>query len=146
MKSQVITTNSFEETQKFGEELSQHFSGGEIVLLHGDLGSGKTTLTQGIAKGLGITKKVVSPTFLIMRRYAIENNPISMLYHIDAYRLKDALDAEGLGLGEIFADTNGVVVCEWPERIQSILPKRRMNIYCDYIDENSRRFTIEEHT
>ncbi len=113
-----IITKSIKETQNFGEEFAKEIKDGGVVCLYGDLGAGKTTLVQGIARGLGIKKRVISPTFIIIRNY-------DRLYHIDLYRLDDA---KTLGLEELWSDPANILLIEWPERAETILPKNRWNI------------------
>jgi len=93
------------------------------VALQGDLGAGKTTFTQGFLRGLGIKRRAVSPTFIIMRRYKISNSQFKNLYHFDAYRLKQASDLEALEFKMIMANLENIILIEWPERIKEILPK-----------------------
>lgn len=143
MEKSFISTSAAS-TQQIGQNLATRLNGGDSVLLYGDLGSGKTTLAQGIAKGLGVQGHVNSPTFLIMRSYPIpEGVNAEILYHIDAYRLHDEHDAEGLGLSEIFSDKNAITLCEWPERLSSLLPESSLYIYCSYIDEEKRQIVIQ---
>lgn len=96
-----------------------------VWALRGDLGAGKTTFVQGFARGLGIRRRVVSPTFVLMRRFAISRRGIQFknLYHIDAYRIKTTDGLDALGLREIFADPQAVVLIEWPEKLKKILPR-----------------------
>ena len=123
-----MITKSALETQKYGEKLAVKIKNGGIVCLHGDLGAGKTTLVQGIAKGLGIKKRITSPTFIIVRKY--EN-----FWHIDLYRVDNIKE---LGLHEIFTDPKNIVVIEWPEIIKSILPKHYIEVKIKNISENER--------
>ena len=126
-----IITKSAEETAKIGEELARQLtdggSGPHILCLYGDLGSGKTTFTQGFARGLGITSRLLSPTFIIVRRYDI---PVTgkKLYHIDLYRLQNTEDFTELGLSEIFSDFDAYVVVEWAEKLGDMLPVARRDI------------------
>lgn len=106
-----------------------------ILCLYGDLGSGKTTFIQGLARGLGIKKRILSPTFIMMREYG-------NFYHVDLYRVEGEKDVEGLGLSEIWSDPENIVAIEWPEKIKKILPQKRMEIYFEYLNENERRITI----
>ncbi|HSA83635.1 MAG TPA: tRNA (adenosine(37)-N6)-threonylcarbamoyltransferase complex ATPase subunit type 1 TsaE [Patescibacteria group bacterium] len=149
-----MITNSFEETQQAGFDFAQTLKGGDLVCLRGDLGSGKTTFVQGLAKGLGIEKKIISPTFIIMRIYDVGiKNPsksagrqearIKSFYHVDLYRIESEKDVEGLGLIDIINDKENIVVIEWPEKIEDRLPKDRKNIFFTYIDENERNIIIE---
>src|SRR5579863_7586130 len=100
-----ITTN-FRQTQKMGETFAHTLKGGDIVALYGILGSGKTTFVQGIARGLGITRKIISPTFIVMRNYKLGEGKneygIKEIYHIDLYRITDRSEAQGLGIFELF--------------------------------------------
>jgi len=133
---QTIITNSFEETQKLGADFARKINSISVIALYGNLGSGKTTFIQGLAKGLGIKSKIISPTFIIMRTYQIN---FKFFYHVDLYRIKDEKDIEELGLTEIMNDTQNIVVIEWPEKIEKILPKKRIDIYFEYLDENKRK-------
>lgn len=114
-----IITKSIKETQNFGKGLAKEIKSGGVVCLYGDLGAGKTTLVQGIARGLGIKKRVTSPTFILMRSYG-------RVYHIDLYRLDHARD---LGLEELWQDPKNILLIEWPEKIEDILPKKHQKIY-----------------
>jgi tRNA threonylcarbamoyladenosine biosynthesis protein TsaE len=115
-----------------------------ILALQGDLGAGKTTFTQGFAHGLGIRRRTASPTFVIMRRFAIParkaRQPIfKNLYHIDAYRLKKLDSLEVLGLDEIFNNPENVVLIEWPEKIKAALPKRTILLKFGYGKKENER-------
>lgn len=156
---QEYITNNFEETQKLGEELASELRGGEVLCLEGELGAGKTTFTQGLLKGLGAEGPYTSPTFLIMKEYEIKdkrykiqdtnkskiqnpNDKIKNVYHIDAYRVgKD--DMLNLGWEEMIADPKNIIIIEWPERIENILPEKVLRIRFEGIDENKRKITFE---
>ncbi len=116
MKRLEIFTESKSETQALGKKLAPLFEAGDVVLLKGDLGAGKTTFTGGVAEGLKIEEKVISPTFNIMKCYFKGNLP---LYHIDAYRLEEQ-NIE-LGLDE-YIEGDGVCLIEWPMFIEGLLP------------------------
>jgi len=141
-----MITNSALETEKFGEKLAKKIKKGGVIALYGDLGSGKTTFVKGLARGLGIKKRIVSPTFIFARQYMINRQPTTdnrqLLYHIDLYRIDKLEDARGLGLEEIFSDSNNIVVIEWAERIKKILPKKRTDIYFKYSGKNKREIII----
>jgi tRNA threonylcarbamoyladenosine biosynthesis protein TsaE len=133
----IILTHSKDETIKLGLAISSFLRRGDVILLSGDLGAGKTTLTQGIAQGLGIKEKVISPTFNILKCYF--NQRLNM-YHIDAYRLEN--NKTDIGLNE-FIDGDGVCVVEWPQYIQDILPKEgTLNICIKNKGENNREFVF----
>lgn len=141
-----ILTNSFEETRKLGHELAKKLKGGEVLALHGDLGSGKTTFMQGLAMGLGIKRRIISPTFIIMRTYDIENtNPesgIRNLYHVDLYRIESERDVEGLGLMELLGEKESIVAIEWPDKVENLLPEDRIDIYFEYVGDDIRSITL----
>jgi tRNA threonylcarbamoyladenosine biosynthesis protein TsaE len=130
-----ITTTDSEETQKFAAEMAVALKKEKgsttiptIVCLYGDLGSGKTTFVQGFAKELGIQHRLLSPTFIIVRRYQIPESE-SLLYHVDLYRTKTPYDIENLGFSEILEDPQNYVLIEWAEKLGSLLPQKRIDIY-----------------
>jgi tRNA threonylcarbamoyladenosine biosynthesis protein TsaE len=135
-------TNDFEETQQLGLDFAKKLKGGEVIALYGDLGSGKTTFMQGLAKGLGIKKNIISPTFIIMRTYHMgtgdEGQGIRSLYHLDLYRIENETQAEDLGLLELMGDSENVVAIEWPDKIENVLPEKRINIYFTYLEDDGR--------
>ena len=123
MKS--FRTYSSKETTELGREfagrIARPHKGATVLALRGELGAGKTTFTQGFARGLGIKRRMMSPTFIIMRRFKIPARQFKNLYHIDAYRLKSSDAQSALGLENVFADPTAIVLVEWPERLK--LPK-----------------------
>lgn len=104
-----------------------------VLALRGDLGAGKTTFTQGFFRGLGIKQNPISPTFVIMRRYVLRNSEFRNVYHLDAYRLKKEEDMEVLEFGKILADPKNIILIEWPEKIQGVLPRGTVRL--DFIHE-----------
>lgn len=134
----TIITNSKEETQNLAVNIAQSLGDIRFIALFGDLGSGKTTFVQGLAKGLGIKGRIISPTFIIIRNY--EN-----FYHIDLYRVEPKADIEGLGLKEIIEDSKNIVAIEWAEKIKELLPDKRMEIYFENIGGDKRRITFKIH-
>jgi tRNA threonylcarbamoyladenosine biosynthesis protein TsaE len=129
-----IITNSAKQTQKLGEKIAQELSdtvGGKtaIVLgLQGNLGGGKTTFLQGFAKGLGIKEKILSPTFVILKRFQVPGFRFQDFYHIDCYRLKNEKDILELGFDDIIKDSRNIVAVEWSEKIKKVLPKNTIFI------------------
>lgn len=130
----VKITKSREETIKFAEEYGKTLRGGDVLLLDGDMGAGKTVFTKGIALALGINEEITSPT------YAYLNDYDGKLYHYDCYRLSSGEDAEALGLTEYFYG-NGVCVVEWSENIADVLPDNCKRIKIEKIDLNTRKIT-----
>lgn len=131
----TIVTHSPEETAAFAAQIAEKLNGGETLVLRGGLGAGKTTFTKGLAKALGISRNVVSPTFTLVREY--EEGRLK-LYHFDLYRIEDEGELEELGLDEYFRD-DSVVVIEW-NRI-SRLPGKVTEIVFTVNSDDSR--TIE---
>ena len=140
IKGQKIITNNFSETQQLGFEFAKTLKAGDVIGLYGDLGCGKTTFAQGVAIGLGVTQRIISPTFIIMRSYAIESGNF---YHVDLYRTETKHDVESLGLIEIMNDPQNIVVIEWAEKITELLPEKRINIYFKYVDDEKRQIVFE---
>jgi len=141
-------TNSYKQTQKLGAVLAEDIlkkntnKGAMVLGLEGDLGGGKTTFLQGFANGLGIKEKVLSPTFLIIKRFEIKNKRFKNFYHIDCYRIDSIKDIEELGLKEIFLNPSNIVAVEWSEKIKKILPKSTIIIKFDFIGKNKRGVVI----
>lgn len=140
-----IITKSAQETAEVGWEFARHLKEGKlprVVFLYGDLGSGKTTFTQGFAKGLGITSRLLSPTFIIVRRYDIPDHD-GFFYHVDLYRLNSADETDELGLSEIFADPANFVVVEWAEKLEEAVPDKRSDIWFTTLDDGRHRIVIK---
>lgn len=138
----TFITHSPRETFNLAANFAKQYQDkGGIIALIGDLGSGKTTFVQGIALGLGITERVLSPTFIFIRQHTIPNCE-RVLYHIDLYRVEDYQNMNQLGLDEIIANPNNITLIEWAEKIGKILPQTATIIKIDRISENSRRITI----
>ncbi len=133
----VFISKSKEKTQEFGAFIANKFEVGDVVLLKGDLGAGKTTLTGGVAKALGIEEDVISPTFNIMKCYFNGRIP---LYHIDAYRLENQNIELGL---EEYIEGNGVCLIEWPQYIEPLLPDQTLSIILKNVGDNEREITLE---
>lgn len=130
-----ITTNSEQETIELAQNIESEKFSNMIICLEGDLGSGKTVFTKGIANGLGIDENLTSPTFSIIKEYHGEYP----LYHMDVYRLKG--DLSELGIQEYFYK-GGIVVIEWADMVEKYLPKERLNIKIKITGENTRLFII----
>ena len=129
-------TNSTGQTKKLAFEIAKKIKNSDVLALYGDLGSGKTTFTGYLVEGLGLKNRVQSPTFVISRKYGNVN-------HVDLYRLISEDEVKDLGIEELIEDKNEVLIIEWPELAERFLPKETVKIYFEYIDENSRKITIE---
>jgi tRNA threonylcarbamoyladenosine biosynthesis protein TsaE len=129
-----ITSTSVEQTHELGARLGNLVHAGDVIALQGDLGAGKTNFVQGLARGLGITEDVNSPTFILANEYYTGRLP---LYHADAYRVENAEEAEGFGLDD-YLNGDGVTVIEWAERVRAALPHDVLWIEFEYLNENER--------
>lgn len=127
-------SRSPEQTRRLGARLGAVLRPGDIICLQGDLGAGKTTFVQGVAKGWGSLDAVSSPTFIIVNEYRRADG--SRLFHMDAYRLDSAPEAEELDLDSMLAD--GVLLVEWPERIVGLVPAEHLWIQLEHVDEEER--------
>jgi len=166
------TTNSAIETQDLGKKFAgeilqkqqkesvQQTRGAFVLALKGELGSGKTTFLQGFAKGLGIKEKILSPTYVIMKKFRItnmdsfghdraemkpmKNNDFCQFYHIDCYRIENEKDILEIGFNEIISNPRNVVAIEWPERIKNVLPKNTLWLDFEFIDKNKREIRLDK--
>ena len=137
---EFITKNA-EETKELGKKLAiDLIEKGKplIIALTGELGSGKTTFVQGFAQSIGVTKGIISPTFILLRKYG--NN----FYHLDLYRLEENVEREvkNLGIEEIWKNPESIVVIEWAEKIKNLLPKETRWIKFETLEDNIRRIKL----
>lgn len=159
-------TKSKGETQKFAEYFAKKILSKKqksqkaiIVSLTGNLGAGKTTFIQGFAKRVGIKKKIISPTFVILKKFKIPNPPSeirpaspkrgqgehlkSVFIHIDAYRLENPQELLNLGWREIKENPQNIILIEWADKIKKILPKNHIKINFKFLNENKREIVIK---
>jgi tRNA threonylcarbamoyladenosine biosynthesis protein TsaE len=143
LRDLVIETANAGQTRILGERLAPSLRGGDVIALSGDLGSGKTTFTQGLARGLGIRAAVTSPTFVLVNRYQATDGRV--LQHADCYRLANApLEMWDIGLTDLY-EGDDIVVIEWADRIPALLPNEYMEIAFTYLDECRRRLHFVAH-
>ncbi len=133
-------SNSLEETTEFAKQFASTLKSGDVVLLTGDLGAGKTTFVKAVAKELGFSGLVTSPTFTLLNEY----NAKFPIYHFDMYRLKSATEAIESGLDEILRGSEGVCFVEWPQKVAGILPEKSIMLDIKVLGQNSRQFTVVE--
>lgn len=131
-----MVCNSVKETKTFAEELSKKIKQGQVVALIGDLGSGKTTFSQGFAKGLGIDQHVGSPTFKLVSEY---NGSYLDLYHVDCYRLNNFEEFLNLGGENLLLPNNGITLIEWADIIQELLPQETIEINFSRVKDNPNK-------
>jgi tRNA threonylcarbamoyladenosine biosynthesis protein TsaE len=130
----VIETHSADETREAGVKISKKLKPGDVIALDGPLGAGKTTLVQGIAKGLNVPGNVASPTFTLINEY----KGILPLFHIDLFRLEDSNQIDEIGLFDYFKK-GGVCVIEWAERLGNAVPPNSLEVAIELLGEKNRR-------
>ncbi len=137
----TIITKSEEETLKVAKDFAETLKGGELVELEGELGAGKTTFVRGVARALGTTVRVKSPTFTVANEYPVEHQNIKKIVHLDLYRLTDPTQLQGLAL-EDYQQPDAVIFVEWPNIFgkSPFLNSRKVKI--DVIDETTRQISF----
>ncbi len=136
MNSKYISKTDAE-TQKIGQDFAKTLKEDDTVLLFGDLGFGKTTFVKGVAKGMGIKGRIISPTFTIIKEY--EN-----LYHLDLYRIENQKQIDELGLSDLL-ESPGIKLIEWPENMHGIMPQKRIEVKILLNKDNTRVFNISNY-
>lgn len=131
-----VFSRSADQTRRFGMRLGRYLKAGDLLCLNGELGSGKTTFIQGIAQGWGSIDPVTSPTFVLINEYRRMDS--GLLFHMDAFRIGSNPEAEELDLDRMLQE--GALIIEWAERIDSILPKERLEIDLHWVADEQRRF------
>lgn len=164
-----IITNSKEETQKFAESFaneilkstSENKTHATVLCLYGNLGAGKTTFTQGFAKGLGIKQKIISPTFVILKKFKItkklkitsattdkkinlSTSDVERFIHIDAYRLENPEEILSLNWRELIKNPQNIILIEWADKIKKFLPKNYIKINFKFLNENKRGIIVSK--
>lgn len=139
-----MITRSHKETLAYGQKFAWRLKGGEVIGLVGELGSGKTTFTQALAKALHVKENITSPTFVILKNYPakIDDKKIDFV-HVDAYRMEKPEDIESVGLSDYLNRQDTIIVIEWADKIKKILPKGTIYINFDYIAENTRKISVK---
>jgi tRNA threonylcarbamoyladenosine biosynthesis protein TsaE len=141
-----IVCRNVRQTQSVAKNFAKLLKGGEILALAGQLGSGKTTFIQGLAKELGVVGNINSPTFVLLKEYPFKKNGKNLiLCHFDAYRLKKTKEIEEIGLADYFKNKNVICVIEWADKIKSVLGKISAKIIWikfEYIGKTKRRLKI----
>ena len=140
MKNFIFISNSEDETKKFAKDFASKFKNGDVIVLSGDLGSGKTKFTEGFLSYFGLEEEISSPTFTIVNEY--KNDDIN-IYHFDVYRLENSDEFYAIGGEEYFE--NGISLIEWGELIEDALPNKyvKINFSRDDKNENIRKLNIQ---
>lgn len=133
------TIESAAAMHQFGRDIAHDLNVGDVLMLHGDLGAGKTTFAQGVAEGLGIDSPVQSPTFTLVREHQAKS---MKFYHLDLYRLESPDELEDIGYETYIEPVDGVSLIEWPERAGDWLPDRFTLVQIDHLGGDRRRVTI----
>jgi tRNA threonylcarbamoyladenosine biosynthesis protein TsaE len=133
----TFQSRSAEETAAAGERLAETLGPGDVVALTGELGAGKTCFTQGLARGLGVTGRTVSPTFVLVNEYR-GRVPV---HHVDAYRTDSLTELLDLGLDELFAG-DGVTIVEWADKLLPLLPAHTVHVHIEGVGDEPRAITI----
>lgn len=134
----ILHSSSPEQTMKIGEYIGSRLERGAIIALQGTLAAGKTTITKGIARGLGITENVTSPTFTLISEYSGRLR----LYHMDVYRLDSIEDFRNLGVEEMLYG-DGISIIEWSEKVMEDLPRGTIRIFLEAAEDGGRNITID---
>jgi tRNA threonylcarbamoyladenosine biosynthesis protein TsaE len=149
MQTIEIVTNSSEETKKVGHALAAtlekeplNTKQAFVVALEGDLGSGKTTFIQGLAKGLKVRENVLSPTFVIQKDFSLGLGHYKNFYHIDAYRLKNPEELLELGFEDLISNPENLIVIEWADKVKKILPRNILRIKFENLGKDKRKIII----
>lgn len=140
-----ISTQSAQETREFGEQLGRLLHGGDVIALQGDLGAGKTTFTQGLARGLGVDAFVRSPTFTLVNEYDLPDDGV--LFHIDGYRLGETMteamvEADTFGMEQMLEDDESIAVIEWADRVADYLPSDYLDVQLAYMEQTETGRTL----
>lgn len=139
-------TNSSLETRSLGEKFAESLKRGDVLLLYGDLGAGKTTFVQGLAEGLKISDRILSPTFVLHRTHKVSKREIKTLNHIDLYRIENSSDIESLGLAEIIDEENSIAVIEWADRLSNFKHGQGYKVWFKHLGKDKREIIIQKLT
>lgn len=139
-------SESLSQTENIASAFAKLLQSDDIVVLYGDLGSGKTTFVSALAKKLKAKTRVISPTFILIRHLSLSHPTVHDLYHVDLYRLSQEEAEKDMEIFELLHHHDGVVVIEWAERIEHILPKKRWNIWFRVISETKREIRIQKQS
>lgn len=141
MTVERIESTSAEATQAAGARLADELGPGDVVALTGELGAGKTCFTQGLARGLGVTGRAVSPTFVLINEYRGR----LAVHHVDAYRTASLTELLDLGLEELFGG-DGVTIVEWADKLAPLLPARTVHVHIEGVGDEPRVITVSRST
>jgi tRNA threonylcarbamoyladenosine biosynthesis protein TsaE len=136
-----IESVSETQTEQIAADFARKTTPGTVVAIYGELGAGKTVFARGFARGLGVTETVSSPTFTIMQEYKLDKDAkgITWFYHLDLYRIENPESALVFGVDEYLSNDNAVLLVEWAERIEKLLPKNTVRVEISHSGETTRK-------
>ncbi len=140
MGNQKTISENLSQTQEIAGKLYENLSFPAVLAFYGDLGSGKTAFIQGLAKEMKIRKRIISPTFVILRSYLANKKT---LHHIDLYRLNSEKEVVDLGIVDLFEEESSIVAIEWAGKMENLLPKNAIRVRLKYVDQNRREIEID---
>jgi tRNA threonylcarbamoyladenosine biosynthesis protein TsaE len=149
MGKHLFVSKNAAQTQKIAAKIAENLlmekdrKKALVLALEGELGGGKTTFVQGLAKVLGIKERITSPTFVISRRFAITGERFANFYHVDCYRLENQKELLALGLREILKRQENLVVIEWADKVKSLIPKDAVWVKFEWVGEDERKIIFE---
>lgn len=140
----IYLTKNPKETRELADFLLKKFlkvkrKKAAVIALEGELGAGKTVFVRGLARALGIKVKIKSPTFTLMKSYKLQAASYKFMHHLDCYRLRDYRDLKVLGIEEILNNSSNIVVIEWSDRVEEILPEKCLKIHIDHVSQSERK-------
>lgn len=142
------TLGNLEDTKEFARDIAEtvarfHVDGARVIALKGDLGAGKTTFSKMLGGVIGVKESIQSPTFVLMKFYNISFGHFKKMVHIDAYRIENDEEILRLGFDKILEDKENLVLVEWPEKIENLIPKNSLEIVFTHIDEDTREVHVK---
>lgn len=136
-----IRSKSSRQTKELGKNTAKKLHPGDVIAFYGDLGSGKTTFIQGLIEGFSITQRVTSPTFVLLKMY-ISPKKVS-IFHVDLYRLESNQDISSVGVTDLLTDKSAIVLIEWAEKMEALLPKDTKKITFTHVGEEERQINAD---
>lgn len=140
-----LITHSCLETERLGKKIAAKLKGGEVLCLYGELGAGKTTFMHGLIGYFLPGKRVVSPTFVIVRHYELSGADVKFIYHIDLYRLEKQSEIQNVGLTEQFGKSDTIIAIEWAQKLGELIPDKRIDVSFQIVSEHTREIRVKKY-
>jgi len=138
----VVYSHDVDATENLGRRIAAVLKPGQVLAFHGDLGTGKTVISRGISRGLGVTEKVTSPTFTVVQEYPLKDG--RYMYHLDMYRISDDNAAIAFGIDEFLFNPQAYTLVEWPERIPALLGNSALDLTLEHIGGDCRKIILPD--